>query len=165
MFTQTCHSYSLQKRLYWIALFSLAFQSQFSVPAKSGIEKRAFQSRFWPVEENNVAGNRFSCTKTNQAIAPYHIQWNLDNSNCRGPPKKFELWVMLFLCFSHEATVVSQFRSSVFHFLGKLHKICAIFSSCEKKTMKLSLSHKNVNTSSHRNGNLMALTAVHRFEL
>jgi len=67
---------------------------------------------------------------------------------------------MLSLCFSHVATVVSPFRSSAFHFLAKLSKICEIFFSCEKKTMKLSLLHKNVNRSSHRKGNLMVLTAV-----
>ena len=98
------------------------------------------------------------------------LQWKLDNSNCRGPPtslsyEKFELWVILSLCFSHVATVASPFHSGVFHFLAKLSKICEIFFSCEKKTMKLSLSHKNVNTSSHRKGNLMALTAVYQFEL
>jgi len=31
--------------------------------------------------------------------------------------------------------------------------------------MKLSLLHKNVHTSSHRKGNVMALTAVYQFEL
>jgi len=72
---------------------------------------------------------------------------------------------MLSLCFSHVAIVVSPFRFSVFHFLAKLSKICEIFFSCEKKTMKLRLLHKNVNTSSHRKGNLMALTAVYQFEL
>jgi len=72
---------------------------------------------------------------------------------------------MLSLCISHVATVVSPFRSSVFHFLAKLSKICEIFFSCEKKTMKLNLLHKNVNTSSHRKGNLLALTAVYQFEL
>jgi len=92
-----------------------------------------------------------------------NMKWNLDNSNCRGPQKslryeKFELWVMLSLSFSHVATVVSPFCSSVFHFLAKLSKICEIFFSCEKKTMKLSLLHRNVNTFSHRKGNLMALT-------
>jgi len=106
----------------------------------------------------------------------YTVQWNLDNSNCREPPKKvwvmkslsyekFELWVMFSLCFSHVATVVSPFRSSVFHFLAKLSKICEIFFSCEKKTIKLSLLHKNVNTSSHSKGKLMALTKVYQFEL
>jgi len=64
---------------------------------------------------------------------------------------------MLSLCFNHVATVASPFRSSVFHFLTKL---CEIFFSCEKKTMKLSLLHKNVNPSSHIKGNFMALTAV-----
>ena len=98
------------------------------------------------------------------------LQWNLDNSNRRGPPKKvcyekFELWVMLSLCVSHVTTVVSPFHSSVFHFLAKFSKICEIFYSCEKKTMKLCLLHKNVNTSSHRKGNLTALTAVYQFEL
>jgi len=79
--------------------------------------------------------------------------------------EKFELCVMLSFCFSHAATVTSPFRSSVFHFLAKLSKICQIFFSCEKKKMKLSLLHKNVNTSSHRKGNLMALTPVYQFEL
>jgi len=54
---------------------------------------------------------------------------------------------MLSLCFSHVATVANPFRSSVFIFLAKLSKICEIFFSCEKKTMKLSLLHKNVYTS------------------
>jgi len=67
---------------------------------------------------------------------------------------------MLFLYFSHVATVASPFRFSVFHFLAELPKICEIVFSCEKKTMKLSLLHKNVNTSSHIKGNLMALAAV-----
>jgi len=67
---------------------------------------------------------------------------------------------MLSLCFNHVATVASLFRSSVFHFLAKLSKICEIFFSREKRTMKLSLLHKNLNTSSHIKGNLMALTAV-----
>jgi len=67
---------------------------------------------------------------------------------------------MLALCFNHVAAVASPFRSSVFYFLAKLSKICEIFFSREKKTMKLSLSHKNVNTSSRITGNLMALTAV-----
>jgi len=55
-----------------------------------------------------------------------YIQWNLDNSNCRGQPKKvwvkksYELWVMLSLCFSHVATIASPFHCSIFHFLTKL---------------------------------------------
>jgi len=72
---------------------------------------------------------------------------------------------MLSLCFSHVATVACPFRFNVFHFLTKLSKICEIFFSCEKKTMKLILLHNNVNISSRRNGNLMALTAVYQFEL
>ena len=72
---------------------------------------------------------------------------------------------MLSLCISHVATVVSPFRSSVFHFMAKLFKIYEIFFSCEKKTMKLSLLHKNANTSSNRKDNLMTLTAVYQFEL
>jgi len=67
---------------------------------------------------------------------------------------------MLSLCLNHVATVASLFPSSVFHFLAELSKICEIFFSREKKTMKLSLLHKNVNTSSPIEGNLMALTAV-----
>jgi len=99
-----------------------------------------------------------------------HIQWNLDNLICRGPPKslsygKIDYWVMLSLCFSHVATVASPFRSSVLHFLAKLSKICEIFFSRENKTMKLSLLYKNVNTSSHRKGNLTALTTIYQFEL
>ena len=66
---------------------------------------------------------------------------------------------MLSFCFNHVATVASPFRSSVFHLQAKLSKICVIFS-CEKKTMKLSLLHKNVNTSSRIKNNLMTLTAV-----
>jgi len=95
-----------------------------------------------------------------------NLQWNLDNSNCRGPSTK--AWVMLSLCFNQSyescspyvASVASPFHCSVFHFLAKLSRICEIFLSCEKKPMKLSLLHKNVNTSSHIKGNLMALTAV-----
>ena len=63
------------------------------------------------------------------------------------------------LCSPYAAAVASPSRSSVFNFLARLSKICAIFFSCEK-TMKLSLLHKNVNTSSHLKGDLMALSAV-----
>ena len=69
---------------------------------------------------------------------------------------------MLSLCTSHVGTVAIPFRSSAFHSLAKLSKI---FLSYEKKTMKLSLLHKNVITSSHRKGNLMALSAVYQFKL
>jgi len=55
--------------------------------------------------------------------------------------------------------MVSPFRSSVVDFRAKFCKICEIFFSREKKKIKLSLLHKNVNTSGHRKGNLMALTA------
>ena len=72
---------------------------------------------------------------------------------------------MLSLCFRHVATVASPVRSSVFHFLAKLSKICEIFFSCDKKTMKLGSLCKNVNTSTHRKGYLMALAAVYQFEL
>jgi len=72
---------------------------------------------------------------------------------------------MLSLYFNHVATVASPFRSSVIHFLAKLFKICEIFLSCENKTMKVSLLHKDLNTSSHIKGNLMALTTVYQFEL
>ena len=67
---------------------------------------------------------------------------------------------MLSLCFSHVATIACPFYASVFHFPAKLSKICEIVFSCEKKRMKLSLLHKNVNTSNHRKGYLVALTAV-----
>jgi len=79
--------------------------------------------------------------------------------------KSFELWVMLCLCFSHVGTVASPFHSSVFHSLAKLSKIFVIFFSCEKKTMKLTLLHENVNTPNHRKGSLMALRAVYHFKL
>jgi len=72
---------------------------------------------------------------------------------------------MLSLRFSQVATVASPFCPSVFHFLTKPSEICEIFFSCEKKRMNLSLLHKNVNTSSHWKGTLMALTAVYQFEL
>jgi len=68
----------------------------------------------------------------------------------------------LSLCFSHVVTVASPFHSSVFYFLAK---ICEIFFSYEKKEMKLRLLHKNTKTSSHRKGNLMALSTVYQFEL
>ena len=67
---------------------------------------------------------------------------------------------MLSLCFNHVATVAGPFCSSVFHFQAKLSKICDTFFSCEKKAMKLSLVHKNVNTFSPIKGNLIAPTAV-----
>jgi len=68
-------------------------------------------------------------------------------------------------CFNRVAIVARPFHSSVFHFLAKLSKICEIFFSCEKKAMKLSLLHKNVNRSSHMKGNLMALTRSFQFKL
>jgi len=69
---------------------------------------------------------------------------------------------MLSLCFNHVATVASLFRFTVFHFLAKLVKLRGdSLPICEKKTMKLSLLHKNVNITSHIKGNLMALTAVY----
>ena len=71
---------------------------------------------------------------------------------------------MLSLSFNRVATVASPVRSGAFHFLAKLFRICEIFL-CEKKTIKSSMLHKNVNTSSHIKGNLMALTAVYQFEL
>jgi len=40
---------------------------------------------------------------------------------------------MLSLCISHVATITSPFRSSVFHSLAKLSKVCEIFFSYEKK--------------------------------
>ena len=76
--------------------------------------------------------------------------------------EKFDLWVMLSLCFSHVATVVSPFCSIVFHFPAKLSKIWEIFFSVWKENNEINLVSKNVNTSSHRKGNLMALTAVCR---
>ena len=72
---------------------------------------------------------------------------------------------MLSLCFSHMATVASPFRSSIFHFLAKFLKFAEIFFSWEKKAMKLNLLRKNTKTSSHRKGNLLALTAVYQFGL
>jgi len=54
---------------------------------------------------------------------------------------------------------------SVSYFLAKLSKICETLFSCDKEGLELSLLHKNVNISSNRKGNLMALTAVYQFEL
>jgi len=45
----------------------------------------------------------------------------------------------LSLCISHVATVESPFRSSVFHFLAKLSKICEIFFSCETENNEVKL--------------------------
>jgi len=62
-----------------------------------------------------------------QYVGISRMKWNSDNSNCREPPKKFEfwkVWIMRSICFSHVATIVSPFHSSVFHFLVKLSKIC-----------------------------------------
>jgi len=66
--------------------------------------------------------------------------------------------------FSHVVTVVSPFCSSVFHFLAKPFKICEIFFVCEKKTMKLNLLHKNVNTSSNKKG-IDGTNRSYQFEL
>jgi len=46
---------------------------------------------------------------------------------------------MLSLCISHVATVTSSFRSSVFHFLTKLSKICEIFFSRGKENNEVKL--------------------------
>ena len=46
---------------------------------------------------------------------------------------------MLSFCISHVTTIVSPFRSSVFHFLAKVSKICEIFFSREKKTNEVKL--------------------------
>jgi len=59
----------------------------------------------------------------------------------------------------------SPFHYSVSYFLAKLSKICETLFSCDKERLELSLLHKNVNTSSHRKGNLMALTTVYQFKL
>jgi len=45
--------------------------------------------------------------------------------------EKFDLWVMVSLCFGHVATIASPFYTSVFHFKVKFSKICEIFLSCE----------------------------------
>ena len=71
--------------------------------------------------------------------------------------EKFELWVMLSLCFSHLATAASPFHSSVFHFLAKLSKICEIFFSYEKKNNEVKLVTQECEQSSHRKGNLVAV--------
>jgi len=54
---------------------------------------------------------------------------------------------------------------SVSYSLAKLSKICETLISCDKERLELSLLHKNVNTSSHRKGDLMALTTVYQYEL
>jgi len=63
---------------------------------------------------------------------------------------------MLSLCFNRVTPVALVYSTSWLNFL----KICGIFFSCGKKTMKLISVHKNVSTSSHRKGSLMALTTV-----
>jgi len=102
---------------------------------------------------------RMVCASENQ------VQRNLDTSNCRGPPKMFELWVMLSLCFSHVATVASPFRFSVFHFLAKLSKICEIFFSCKKKNNEVKFVTRECTHISHRKGNLVTLTTIEQFQL
>jgi len=66
---------------------------------------------------------------------------------------------MLSLSISHVATAASPFCSSI-SFL-KFVRFC---SHEKRKTMKLGLSYKNVNISSHRKGNFVALTTVYQFE-
>ena len=68
---------------------------------------------------------------------------------------------MLSLCISHVASVAGSFCSSVFHFLAKLSKICENFFSCKKKNNEV----RFVNTSSHRKGNLVALTIVYQLRV
>jgi len=46
---------------------------------------------------------------------------------------------MLSLCINHVVTVANPFRSSVFHLLAKLYKICEIFCSCEKENREAKL--------------------------
>jgi len=71
---------------------------------------------------------------------------------------------MLSLCINHVATVANPF--ALVYSISWLNFLKFVrFSSHMKKTMKLGLLHKNVNTSGHREGNLMALTAVYQFEL
>jgi len=92
------------------------------------------------------------------------ITWTAGNHKKGLSYDKFELWVMLFLCISHVATVASPFHSSAFHFLLNFLNVVRFSSHMERKTMKLSLLHKNENTSSHRKGTLVALTTVYQFE-
>jgi len=114
---------------------------------------------------NEVTLNSFPFTKTQLRKLSNTVKLELQGTTKKLSFERFELRVMLSLCLSHVATVVSPFWSSVFHFLAKLSKICEIFFLCATKTTKLSLLHKNANTSSHREGDLMALTAVYQFEL
>ena len=53
--------------------------------------------------------------------------------------EKFELWVMLSLCFSHVGTVANPFHSSAFRSLAKLSKIWEIFFSYEQKNIEIKL--------------------------
>ena len=80
-----------------------------------------------------------------ESCADWGIQWNLGNSNYRGPQQslgydKFELWVMLSFCISHVATVASPFRPSVLHFLAKLSIYAQQIIITQTGTMKLGLS-------------------------
>jgi len=129
-------------------------------------EERGF-FKIWQTSDNEprIFTGRGECSNQSPTIGQFSKYrgasknvWVMKNLSY----EKFELWVMLSLCFSHVATIASPFGSSVFPFLAKLSKICEIFFSCEKKTMKLSLLHNNVNTSSHWKGNLMALTVTKR---
>jgi len=72
--------------------------------------------------------------------------------------EKFELRVMLSLSFTHVATKASLVYSMSWL---KFLKFVRFSSRREKKTMKLSLLHTTVNTSSCRKGNLMALTVLY----
>ena len=73
---------------------------------------------------------------------------------------------MLSLCSSHVTIMASPFRSSVFHFLAiNFLKFVRFSSHMKRKTLRLSLLHKKVNISSHRKGNLVALTTVDQLEV
>ena len=56
---------------------------------------------------------------------------------------------MLSLCFNHVATVASSFRSTVFHLLGELSKICEIFL-CEKIYNEIKLTEECPHIQPHK---------------
>jgi len=67
------------------------------------------------------------------------LKWKLRDSPIQCTVKLSLTRVTLSLCLNHVATVARLFRSSVFHFLATLSKICEIFFSLVKKAPKLSL--------------------------
>ena len=97
-------------------------------------EERGF-FKIWQTSDNEprIFTGRGECSNQSPTIGQFSKYrgasknvWVMKNLSY----EKFELWVMLSLCFSHVATGTSPFRSNVFHFLAKLSKI---FFACDRK--------------------------------